>query len=267
MMAGKRADRDRRDRADGRSWCRPRGIVRAGELGQIARPLTFDGLALVGRHAERGVALEMLDRAEAFARGERDVRRRSRRSGNRRRPCRGCPRPARAASARAALVRRRRQRHGPARRSRSRAAAAAPAARPSARHAPSANAPVAAPATRHARRQRAGHERRERRRSSAACRRDGQVRCTVGFQPPDTASRSQAIRSVSPLASPTIDAAHAVRRRAPLRPCAPATIARAGCRAPLDARGDVAPRIDHARRLRRRRRRDRAPCASRRRCW
>jgi hypothetical protein len=33
------------------------------------------GAALVGRHAERGVALEVLDRAEAFARRQRDVRR------------------------------------------------------------------------------------------------------------------------------------------------------------------------------------------------
>ena len=30
-------------------------------------------LALIGRHAERGVALEMLDRTESFLLGERDI--------------------------------------------------------------------------------------------------------------------------------------------------------------------------------------------------
>ena len=39
----------------------------------MARPFDVGGLALIGRHAERGVALEMLDRAEAFGCGERDV--------------------------------------------------------------------------------------------------------------------------------------------------------------------------------------------------
>ena len=72
MVAGERADRDRRE------WG-PKGR-RAGlrdgparELGHHRERVDVRGLALVGRHPERGVALEVLDRAEALARGERDV--------------------------------------------------------------------------------------------------------------------------------------------------------------------------------------------------
>ena len=64
----------------------------------MARPGDVRGLALVGRHAERRVALQVLDRLEAFALRPARCRRRSRRSGSRRRPC-PCRRHARAASA------------------------------------------------------------------------------------------------------------------------------------------------------------------------
>ena len=47
------------------------------------------GLALVGRHAGGGVALDVLDRAEAFARRRASDPWPSRRSGNRRRPFHG----------------------------------------------------------------------------------------------------------------------------------------------------------------------------------
>ena len=44
-------------------------------LGEEREADDIAGLALVGAHPQRGVALEMLDRAEAFARRQRDVRR------------------------------------------------------------------------------------------------------------------------------------------------------------------------------------------------
>ena len=51
-------------------------MIAPGDLGQHRRAVDVAGLALVGRHAERGVALEMLGDAEAFARGELHVRHR-----------------------------------------------------------------------------------------------------------------------------------------------------------------------------------------------
>ena len=51
----------------------------------------LDGLALVGRHAGRGVALHVLDRAEAFLRRRAGCPRPSRRSGNRRRRLTSAP--------------------------------------------------------------------------------------------------------------------------------------------------------------------------------
>ena len=66
------------------------GIVRPVSAARSARPFDVGGLALVGAHAERRVALHVLDRAVAFAHRRARRRWRSRRSGNRRRPCRRC---------------------------------------------------------------------------------------------------------------------------------------------------------------------------------
>ena len=71
-MAGKRPDRDRGiGRAEGGGAGlrdRPAGLLgHDGEAGEVR------GLALVGRHAERGVALEMLHWPEALAGGELDI--------------------------------------------------------------------------------------------------------------------------------------------------------------------------------------------------
>ena len=49
------------------------GNRHAERLGQQREPDDVAGLALVGAHAERRVALQVLDRAVALARGERDV--------------------------------------------------------------------------------------------------------------------------------------------------------------------------------------------------
>ena len=58
----------------GERWsCRLAGSAGSTSSARIARPVTFADLALVGRHAERGVALEMLDRSKALALGERDI--------------------------------------------------------------------------------------------------------------------------------------------------------------------------------------------------
>ena len=74
MVPGEGADRDRREgRAERR---RPDLADRPpGRLGEDREAVEVGGLALVGRHAERGVALDVLRRAEAFARRELDVRR------------------------------------------------------------------------------------------------------------------------------------------------------------------------------------------------
>ncbi len=72
MQAGQRADGDRRE---GRA-IRCRAGLRdglGGELGHQRQPAEVRGLALVGGHAERGVALEVLDRAETLVPGERHV--------------------------------------------------------------------------------------------------------------------------------------------------------------------------------------------------
>ena len=72
-------------RAGGRSWCRPPAWRLPSVAGDDAERVQVRGLALVGRHAGRGVALDVLDRAEAFAQRRARDRSRSRRSGNRRR--------------------------------------------------------------------------------------------------------------------------------------------------------------------------------------
>ena len=67
VMAGKGADGDRREgRAEGGGA--DRAEIAAGDRGEHRRAVEIAGLALVGRHAERGVALEMLGDAEALAR-------------------------------------------------------------------------------------------------------------------------------------------------------------------------------------------------------
>ncbi len=72
VVTRERADRDRRvGRTEGRRPGRRDGA--AGQRRHHGEAADVGGLALVGRHAERGVALEVLDRAEAFALGERDV--------------------------------------------------------------------------------------------------------------------------------------------------------------------------------------------------
>ena len=72
MVAGEHADRDRQPRRprQDRAGLGDRLARRSGEQ-RVAVQLA--GLALIGRHAERGIALEMLDRDEALACGERDV--------------------------------------------------------------------------------------------------------------------------------------------------------------------------------------------------
>ena len=167
-----------------------------------AAPLALDGLALVGRHAERGVALEVLGDAEAFARGELHVRHRDvvleideRLAATvRDLPQRARRRAASSAAARSATGRRGKAAFG--------APPPAPASWPSARHAPRPNEPDAAPATLMPGGKSPGTSAES---ASLHCGLPLRwvVRLTVGFQPPDTASRSQAKRSVLPLASPT----------------------------------------------------------------
>ena len=72
MMAGHRAEAHRHvGRPVGRGADLRNAAAR--ELGEDRKAADVRDLALVGRHAERGVALEVLDRAEALAVGERDV--------------------------------------------------------------------------------------------------------------------------------------------------------------------------------------------------
>ncbi len=72
MMPGKGGDGDGREgRAEGGGA--DRADIAPGDVGEHGRTAEIGGLALVGRHAERGVALEMLGDAEALARGELHV--------------------------------------------------------------------------------------------------------------------------------------------------------------------------------------------------
>ena len=85
-LGRQRADRHRRER---------RAEARRADLGDLlAERVRHDGeaghvrgLALVGRHAERRVALQMLDRDRSLRDGRGGCRRRSRRAGSRRRLC------------------------------------------------------------------------------------------------------------------------------------------------------------------------------------
>src|SRR5690242_21903452 len=72
VVSGESPERDGRVRRaiSGGADLRDRPVHKLGEdreTGHAADP------ALIGRHAERGVALEMLDRAEAFPLRKRDV--------------------------------------------------------------------------------------------------------------------------------------------------------------------------------------------------
>ena len=72
VVAGERADRNRRvGRAEGGGA--DLGDRAAGQRRHDAERRQVGGLALVGGHAERGVALQVLDGAEALAMGKRDV--------------------------------------------------------------------------------------------------------------------------------------------------------------------------------------------------
>ena len=66
-VAGERADRRPARRAGGTSSCRSAGSSRPVSSAMMREAGDVGGLALVGRHAERGVALQVLDRAEALA--------------------------------------------------------------------------------------------------------------------------------------------------------------------------------------------------------
>ena len=122
------------------------GIVRPVSAGHHGVAVDVGGLALVGRHAERGVALEMLDRAEAFAVRERHVL-----GGDvvlqvdegfALRDSATCQ-----SGATPSARRRRRRRSAAARPKPADRAASAPACAPVAQAAASENAPPAAPAT------------------------------------------------------------------------------------------------------------------------
>ena len=66
-----RADRNRGVRRTESRGSHRRNLA-AGLLGEDSEPVEVAGLALVVRHAERGVTLEMLDGGIVFARGQRD---------------------------------------------------------------------------------------------------------------------------------------------------------------------------------------------------
>ena len=72
VMSGESAERDRRIRRAirRRSDLRDRPVHQFGKDGKADDAAD---LALIGRHAERGVALEMLDRTKALLLGKRDI--------------------------------------------------------------------------------------------------------------------------------------------------------------------------------------------------
>ena len=191
-MRHRRVGRAEGGGADAPGWPRPSSRAR------MARALTLPVLPWSVPMPSRGVALGVLDRAIALARGERRCRRRSRRSGCRRSACRA-RRAARGTSHSGAQRRRRFCGRG-ARRRRS------PAPKPAARGGGEAGGAAVGEAV--------GERRsspRPRRPSARAWtdvpgtkaalslvvdergRRDCEKRCTVGFQPPETQSRSQAM--------------------------------------------------------------------------
>src|SRR5882757_7392031 len=72
VETGESADRNRNLRRPGSSDAGLRDGL-SGELGHNGEAIEVRGLALVGRHPEGGVALEMLDRAKALAHRHRDI--------------------------------------------------------------------------------------------------------------------------------------------------------------------------------------------------
>ncbi len=72
-LAGEGADRHRHEGKAGTDGAALRDAA-AGKAGHDREAVDIGGLALVGCHAERGVALQMLDRDVILSRGERDVR-------------------------------------------------------------------------------------------------------------------------------------------------------------------------------------------------
>ena len=144
--AGARAPRSApARRAAGRSWSRSRRCRGRSAPASTASPRDAAGLALVGRHPERGVALHVLDRAEALPRRQAPRPSPSRRSGSR----------ARRARRRPSTCQKRRHRHrrvlrlrhlGRRRGTRDRRAPPPPPPRPPASAACVENAPAAAPA-------------------------------------------------------------------------------------------------------------------------
>ncbi len=72
VMAGKSADGDRREgRPEGRGA--DRTDIAPGDGSEHRRAIDIADLALIGRHAERGIALEMLRDAKALAHGKLHV--------------------------------------------------------------------------------------------------------------------------------------------------------------------------------------------------
>ena len=198
-------------RAGGTSSSRSRRRSRPVSAASTASAGDAAGLALVGRHAERGVALHVLDRAEVLPRRQRHVLDRHVVLQVEPRPPRA-PSPARTAAHPHRRVLRLRHVAGAARRCRARAApppppSAPPPAPPASRTRPPPRRRPPAPAPRPA----AGTK------AAIASSQTGrpprwQVRCTAGFQPPATARQSAAIqRSPAPLAHPHRRAGPAAR--------------------------------------------------------
>ena len=228
-----------------------------------ARPDEIAGLALVGAHAERRIALQMLGDRDSPRAPPARYRRRSRRCADRQRRAAARRRTARAGSAAprrpgfalvARSIDRRRSaalaRHAEA----AQAAARAPAASPSARQAASGKIAVRRPG--------AGHRRVALRPAPSAAR-PGSKRsrpracaksCTFGFQPPDTASRSQSSVTVRPRPAAAAALGRTRTRRSAGAPGGPdhrmPGIERDAVGQPPRRRARLGPRIDDRRRPR-----------------
>ena len=212
----KRAEGHRRvGRPEGRRADLRHGLVE--RLGDEAQRGHVGGLALVGRHAGGGVALDVLDRLEALAHGEPDVlggdvvlqidegAAPPRPSQSRQHARRGGSRLGVALAAKRARA--------------CRPAAAAPAAQPSSRQAASS---IGAPARRRPSARPARRRPARRRRVAASKRsfpRDCENRCTAGVQPPDMPTQSQVSVRRAPIAAdaPTGATIRPVTRLRPTR--------------------------------------------------
>ena len=237
-----------------------------GELGHQRQAVDVGGLALVGGHAERGVALEVLDRAEALVPGERHVvvgdvvlqvdeglaARAAHAPQRRRRPCsrgrrRGCRRAGRSTPQSAAACRPGRWRRRPG--------------RPPGRARRWRRRPRSCRAAACRARRRQGD------RSRPAGRPDARSDAPTGSsRPTRTRDRNRCARSLRRRSAPR-PRAHAVEPSA--RVTAPPAISRApaALAAASMLPGTARARIDDAPRRRCRRGRGRRPCAPSRRCW